>query len=252
MSATLAAADASRASTITPLLEVQNIEVRYGAALALSGLSLSINHGEVLAVVGANGAGKSTLARAVSGLVPVKAGTISFTGEDITSWRPSKIRQAGLIHLPEGRGVFPRLTVAENLRMAASLVQREGRSTAIERAYEIFPQLKIRRGQNAGTLSGGEQQMLSLARGLVVSPLLIVADEMSLGLAPLMVDVVFASLGLAREHGISILIIEQFVHRALAFADNCIVISRGRAAWTGPAKDAGNEVLREYLGAGEV
>jgi branched-chain amino acid transport system ATP-binding protein len=252
VNATLTANGVDKTPTSMPLLQVDNIEVRYGAALALSGLSLSIDHGEVLAVVGANGAGKSTLARAVSGLVPVKAGAIIFSGRDITGWRPSKIRHTGLIHLPEGRGVFPRLTVAENLRMAASLLPRESRSTAIEVAYEIFPQLRTRRGQNAGTLSGGEQQMLSLARGLVVSPALIVADEMSLGLAPLMVDVVFDSLARAREHGISILIIEQFVHRALAFADRCVVISRGRAAWAGPAKDAGNEVLREYLGSGEV
>jgi len=235
-----------------PLFSMQNVEVRYGSALALADVSVAVDAGSVLAVVGANGAGKSTLARAASGLVPVRSGTITFAGNDVTGWRPSRIRRAGMIHLPEGRGLFPRLNVAENLRMAAGLVPRRERKAAIDRTYDIFPQLSGRRGQTAGTLSGGEQQMLSLSRALIVSPALIIADEMSLGLAPLMVDLVFESLARARDHGVAIVLIEQFVHRALAFADTCAVISRGRVAWTGPAEDAKDEVLRQYLGRGEV
>jgi branched-chain amino acid transport system ATP-binding protein len=235
-----------------PLLEIERLEVRYGHALALTEVSLRLEPGSVLAVLGPNGAGKSTLARAISGLIPVKAGTIRFGDQTITGWHPDRIRREGLVHLPEGRGVFRGLTVNENLRMATSLLPRSERTAALARVYDTFPALTGRRRQAAGTLSGGEQQMVSLARGLVVSPQLIVADEMSLGLAPLMVDVVFESLARARAAGVAILIIEQFVHRALALADFCTVLSRGATVWTGAASDARDEVLRRFLGGGEV
>lgn len=231
-----------------PLLRLAGVEVRYGSALALSGLSLSARPGRVLAVLGANGAGKSTIARAASGLVPVRSGSVVFDGEDVTGQRPERIRRAGLVHLPEGRGVFTDLTVAENLRMAAATLPRGERAKAVRRGYEFFEVLGRRRRQAAGTLSGGEQQMVSLARALILRPKLVIADEMSLGLAPLMVDAVFEGLGRAREAGVAIVLIEQFVHRALAFADECAVISRGTAVWTGPASGAGDEVLGRYLG----
>jgi len=232
-----------------PILKLSGLEVRYGPALALSGLSLEVGRGQVLAVLGPNGAGKSTIARAISGLVPVLKGSISFDGCDITSMRPHGIRKRGLLHLPEGRGVFTELTVSENLRMAASLLPRAERNTAVEKGYDLFPVLGDRRKQQAATLSGGEQQMLSLARSLILDPKLVIADEMSLGLAPLVVDAVFEGLAKARDDGATVVLIEQFVHRALGFADDCVVMSRGQAVWSGSATDAKDEVLRRYLGA---
>ena len=232
-----------------PMLELHDLEVRYGTALALSHLSLSVGRGKVLAVLGPNGAGKSTIARTVSGLVPVKSGRIVLDGHDITRKRPHQIRSAGLVHLPEGRGVFTGLSVSENLRMASAMLPRGERKDAVDRGYALFEVLGQRRRQTAGTLSGGEQQMLSLARALILNPKVVVADEMSLGLAPLMVDAVFEGLQKARTAGVTVVMIEQFAHRALAFADDCVVISRGSAAWAGPAAEAKDEVLRRYLGA---
>jgi branched-chain amino acid transport system ATP-binding protein len=234
-------------------LEVQDLSVRYGGlALALQNLTLSVAEGSVVTVVGPNGAGKSSLARVLSGLIQPSAGSVLFKGKEITSASAHDIRRAGIVHLPEGRGVFTALTVEENLRMATSLLARSERKEAIAHAYEVFPVLGQRRRQQAGTLSGGEQQMVSLARAFTVKPQLIIADELSLGLAPLMVDVVFDSLARARDQGVTILLIEQFVHRALAFADFCIVMSRGQAVWSGPTDQAKDEVLRRFLGGGEV
>jgi branched-chain amino acid transport system ATP-binding protein len=232
----------------TPLLEVRDLNVRYGPAQALFDVSFDIPPNAALAVLGPNGAGKSTLARAVSGLVPSTAGTVQFDGHDITKQSPTAIRRAGMIHLPEGRGIFPGLNVQENLRMA-TVLDRGERNAALERAFEIFPVLGQRRRQTAGTLSGGEQQMLSLARALMVTPKLVIADEMSLGLAPKLVDVVFESLERARAAGVSVLMIEQFASRALAFADRCLIMQRGTVAWSGSASDAGTELLHSYLGA---
>jgi branched-chain amino acid transport system ATP-binding protein len=230
-----------------PLLSVRNLATRYGPAQALFDVSFDLPANSALAVLGPNGAGKSTLARTVSGLVRASSGVVEFDGQDITKAAPTDIRRAGLVHLPEGRGIFPALSVVENLRMATVLDRRE-RNDAIERAFEIFPVLGERRRQTAGTLSGGEQQMLSLARALMVSPRLIIADEMSLGLAPKLVDVVFESLGRARSHGVSVIMIEQFASRALAFTDQCLILQRGTVAWVGASSGAGDELLRRYLG----
>ncbi|KPI18901.1 ABC transporter related protein [Actinobacteria bacterium OK074] len=234
-------------STAPPLLAVHDLTVRYGAAHALQAVSLEVFPNRALAVLGPNGAGKSTLARALSGLVPPVRGRIELDGEDVTGRAPDAVRRAGLVHLPEGRGVFPTLTVMENLRMATAL-DRRGRTAAVDRAFEIFPVLRDRRRQAAGTLSGGEQQMLSLARALMTDPRIVIADELSLGLAPKMVDVVFESLGRARSAGVAVLMIEQFARRALDFADDCLVLQRGRVAWSGEAGEAGAELLRRYLG----
>jgi len=234
--------------TESPLLSVRNLAVRYGPAQALFDVSFELPANTGVAVLGPNGAGKSTLARALSGLVRPSAGSIHFGGRDITKDSPEAIRRAGLVHLPEGRGVFPGLTVLENLRMATVLDRRE-RSTALEKAFSIFPVLGDRKRQAAGTLSGGEQQMLSLARALMVSPALIIADEMSLGLAPLMVDTVFESLVRARSLGVAVLMIEQFASRALEFADSAVIMQRGTVAWSGTAEAAGDELLHRYLGA---
>jgi branched-chain amino acid transport system ATP-binding protein len=230
-------------------LSVDGLEIRYGASTALFGVSLEVSAGSALAVLGPNGAGKSTLGRAVSGLVPVARGHIRFSGRDITGWSPHRVRRAGLTYIPEGRGIFPGLSVLDNLRMATrQLGGRSERQAGIERAMKMFPILGSRETQRAASLSGGEQQMLAMARALVVDPKLIIADEMSLGLAPLMVDQVFESLQQARDGGITIVLIEQFIHRALEFADNCVILSRGLVGWSGPASAAGQEVLDRYLG----
>ncbi len=216
----------------------------------MSDASFRIRHGHALAILGPNGAGKSSLARAISGLVPCSSGSVKLNGTEISSDAPYRIRRAaGVIHLPEGRGIFRRLSVIENLQMATvTLRGRQARREAIERAFEFFPNLAARRRQVSGSLSGGEQQMLSLARALITSPTVLIADELSLGLAPLLVDSVFEGLGRAREAGVTVLIIEQYVHRALQFADECLVLQRGAVAWQGEAGGMGEDLLRHYLG----
>jgi branched-chain amino acid transport system ATP-binding protein len=234
-----------------PLLKVDNLDVRYGSSRALFDLSLAVEPGTVLAVLGANGAGKSTLARAVSGLVPSTAGRVSFDGRDITNMPAYRIRKLGLTYIPEGRGIFPGLSVVDNLRMAVGQEKRHERAAAIDRAIDRFPVLGERRSQRAGSLSGGEQQMLALARALAISPKLVIADEMSLGLAPIVTESVFQGLEDARRSGITIVLTEQFVHRALAMADNCVILMRGQVGWYGPASQAGQEVIDRYLGDAE-
>jgi branched-chain amino acid transport system ATP-binding protein len=234
-----------------PLLTVENLDVRYGSSRALFGVSLSVPAGSVLAVLGANGAGKSTLARSVSGLVPSTGGRVRFDGQDITGAPAYRIRKLGLTYIPEGRGIFPGLSVVDNLRMAVGREKRHERAAAIDRAIERFPVLGQRRGQRAGSLSGGEQQMLALARALAVSPKLVIADEMSLGLAPIVTESVFQGLDEARRSGITIILTEQFVHRALAMADHCVILMRGQVGWYGPASEAGQEVIDRYLGDAE-
>jgi branched-chain amino acid transport system ATP-binding protein len=237
--------------TTGPLLQVRDLDVSYGASRALFGVSFGVEAGTVLAVLGANGAGKSTLARAVSGLVAPAAGRVTFDGHDIAGLPAHRIRKLGLTYIPEGRGIFPGLSVTDNLRMAVAQEPRHERAAAIERAVERFPVLGKRSNQRAGSLSGGEQQMLALARALAVSPKLIIADELSLGLAPLVTESVFESLEEARRSGITIVLSEQFVHRALSMADGCVILTRGRVGWSGPASEAGQEVIDRYLGEGE-
>jgi branched-chain amino acid transport system ATP-binding protein len=233
-------------------LEIRGLEVRYGTAQAVFGVDVTLGAGRTVAVLGANGAGKTSLARAVSGLVPASAGTVRLAGVDITRWRADQRRNAGLVYIPEGRGIFPGLTVEENLRMAVRPAgPRLERAEAMERASTLFPVLGQRASQRAGSLSGGEQQMLALARALAVTPKVLIADELSLGLAPLVVDTVFEGVEEACRLGVSVVLIEQFVHRALALADTCVVMNRGRVAWTGSTSDAGPEILERYLGSSE-
>jgi branched-chain amino acid transport system ATP-binding protein len=231
-----------------PLLAVDHLDVCYGPSQALFDVSLQVTAGSVTAVLGANGAGKSTLARTVSGLVPAAAGTVTFGGVTITGQPTHHIRKLGLTYIPEGRGIFPGLSVIDNLRMAVAQEKRGDRAQAIDRAIDLFPVLGQRRTQRAGSLSGGEQQMLALARALAVPPRLIIADEMSLGLAPIVAESVFRSLADAASSGITVVLIEQFVHRALALADSCVILTRGQVGWSGPAGEAGQEVLDRYLG----
>jgi branched-chain amino acid transport system ATP-binding protein len=231
------------------LLRAEDLDVRYGVSRVLFGVSVAVRTGSIVALLGPNGAGKSTLARALSGLVPLTSGSIEFDGQDISKMPAYRRQQAGLSYIPEGRGIFPGLSVIDNLRIAVRHAgSRAEREAAIGRALELFPILGRRQHQRAGSLSGGEQQMLSLGRALAVGPKLLIADEMSLGLAPLVVDVVFDSLDQVRKAGISVLLIEQFVHRALEMADDCVILSRGRVGWTGRAAEAGPELLDRYLG----
>ena len=229
-------------------LRVEDLAVDYGIAAAVRGVSLSVRKGSVTALLGANGAGKSTLARALSGLVPVRSGRVVFEDVDITELPAHRIRQLGLGCLPEGRGVFPTLTVTENLRIAVRTAPKTERAEAIDRAMDLFPILGERRSQLAGTLSGGQQQMLSLARVLAHLPRLVIADEISLGLAPLVVDEVFEGLRRAIDMDVSIIVIEQFAHRALELADDCHILRRGRLVWSGPAADARGDIFDHYLG----
>jgi branched-chain amino acid transport system ATP-binding protein len=231
------------------LLRAEALDVRYGPFRALFDVSLDMPTGGMVALVGPNGAGKSTLGRALSGLIPIAAGRIELEGQDITRWPAHRRRRAGIACIPEGRGIFPGLSVIDNLRMAVRQAGgRAEREAAIARAIELFPVLGSRRLQRAGSLSGGEQQMLALARALAVDPKMVIADEMSLGLAPLVVDAVFAGLDRARAAGITVLLIEQFIHRALDLADHCVILSQGRVGWSGTAAAAGPEVLDRYLG----
>ena len=248
---TVAEAGAALPSVPEPggdILTVSELSVTYADATALHEVSFGVGSGAVTALLGANGAGKSSVARAVSGLVRAHSGRIRFDGEDITSASPDRIRRLGVAYLPEGRGIFRSLTVDENLRVALQGVPKAERPVAIERAIELFPVLGERRRQTAGTLSGGEQQMLSLARVLTRQPRLLIADEISLGLAPLIVEEVFAGLQRVIELGVSIVLIEQFVHRALAIADRCHVLRRGRLVWSGEASEAGADLVEHYLG----
>jgi branched-chain amino acid transport system ATP-binding protein len=230
------------------LLSIHALTVRYGPALALQDISAEVGAGETVAVLGANGAGKSTLARTVSGLVPAAGGTITFAGRDITRRSARWTRRDGIVYLPEGRGIFPSLTVTENIQMAADLLSRAQRRRAYTEAMETFPQLAARHRTRAGLLSGGEQQMLSLTRALIVKPKLIIADELSLGLAPKVVDSIFEQLGRLKSAGVTMVLIEQFVHRALGLADHCVLLSRGKVAWQGTPDRANRDILAPYLG----
>lgn len=229
------------------LLEVTDLDVRYGPARALSGFCLQLPAGTTVALLGVNGAGKSTLARAVSGLVPVHAGRVILDGCDVTGKSPHQIRKLGIVHLAEGSGVFPSLTVTDNVHMSVMPLPRRARRAAVEAVFDFFPPLASRRRHLAGRLSGGERQMLSLGRALAGQPRLIVADELSLGLAPIMVDTVFDGLNRIRQHGCSIILIEQYIHRALAFADSCVLLQRGHITWSGPASEARPEMLEGFL-----
>ena len=231
-------------------LEVAGLEVSYDGARALFGVDLVVEPGQTVAVLGANGAGKSSLAASIAGVVPAPVGRIRVDGADVTRWPPHRRARAGVAYVPEGRGIFPHLTVVDNLRaMLRGAVPAAERTEALEPAVEMFPVLRERRRQAAGTLSGGEQQMLALARVLAAPPRLLIADEMSLGLAPRMVDVVFDGLTRAREQGVTIVLVEQYVERAVASADVAVLLRQGEVAWSGPADGALAEVRSGYLGS---
>ena len=239
------------------MLEVDGIDVAYGHIKVLTRVSLRVDAGEIVAMIGANGAGKTTTLRAISALVPTLRGDIKLDGERIDELRPEAIVAMGVSHCPEGRGVFPSLTVEENLRMGwyAKRRDRKGWSDASERATEPFPRLRERWHQAAGTLSGGEQQMLVLARALVPTPRLLMVDELSLGLAPIVVRDLFEVLKRINAEGTAILLVEQYVNHALRVANRVYVLEKGAVAHEAEAAELrGNEdlVRRLYVGDAEA
>jgi branched-chain amino acid transport system ATP-binding protein len=237
----MAAAAPVPASSTAPLLELRDIDAGYGAFRALFGISLTLAPGAVLALLGSNGAGKTTIARVCSGLIAPTSGQVLFEGVDVTRSRPYKYAQLGIVHAPEGRSVFASLTVEENLELTFRRTRgRNGCRAALDEAYALFPRLGERRTQQAGTLSGGEQRMLSLSRVLVEKPRLLIADELSLGLAPLVVDEVYRTLETIRDSGTTLLLVEQHVHHALAIADEAIVLTKGEVAYSGPVSELGD------------
>jgi branched-chain amino acid transport system ATP-binding protein len=231
------------------VLAVSDLSVGYGPGhTALSRISFTLSAGRTLAVLGPNGAGKSTLGRALCGLIPARAGTIHLKDEDITHVPAHKVAAKGLTYIPEGRGIFRTLTVEENLRLGAGAAPSGNRNQMFSDAYSLFPVLKARRRQRAGTLSGGEQQMLALSRALCIGARVIVADEVSLGLAPRIVEEVFDVLRTAAQGGATLIVIEQFVDQVLAFADEALILRRGELAWSGPAAQAYAAAEQHYLG----
>jgi branched-chain amino acid transport system ATP-binding protein len=221
-----------------PILELVGVEARYRNFRALFGVDLRVDTGSALAIVGANGAGKSTVARVASGLVAPTAGSVRLAGQDMTGRPPHEFARAGLAHAPEGRAVFASLTVEDNLALAFRNCSRiDDSDAATEEAFALFPRLKGRRRQLAGTLSGGEQRMLTLARVMVLRPRLLIADELSLGLAPLVTGEVYETLARIRDQGCALLVVEQHIDHALALADHVVVIRKGEVVHRGPASD---------------
>lgn len=232
------------------MLKVERLVVTYGAVEALKGVSLAVSGPEIVAVLGANGAGKTTLLKAISGLVPVKTGAIVYDGQELHALPPHVIARLGVVHIPEGRRVFATLTVEENLNLGGYGCPKEEIARAKARVFELFPILKERRRQLAGTLSGGEQQMLAIGRGLMRSPKLMLLDEPSLGLAPILVDQVFANIREINKTSVPILLVEQNARKALEVADHAYILEVGSLVLSGSAKDlAEDERVREaYLG----
>jgi branched-chain amino acid transport system ATP-binding protein len=231
-----------------PLLELRDVEARYGEVRALHGVTLSVDDGDFLAVLGANGAGKTTTLRAISGTVKTN-GDVLLDGERLFRRTPEAMAKRGVAHVPEGRGTFATLSVVDNLRLGA-WVQRGTSQRDLARVYEFFPRLYERRAQQAGTLSGGEQQMLALGRALMAKPRLLLLDEPSLGLAPIVVREIFASLRRMNEEGTTIVVVEQNAALALDAAQHALVLEAGRVVLRGAAGDlrANESVRRSYLG----
>ncbi len=235
---------------MTEILKVSQLRAGYGAVEVLRGVDLGVNAGETVALLGSNGAGKTTLNGVLSGLVKARSGQVTFEGKDITGWHARKVVQAGLIHVPEGRKVFPNLSVLENLSLGAFTRGRERRDANLEKIFGIFPRLREREKQLAGTLSGGEQQMLAIGRGLMAEPQLLILDEPSLGLSPLLVEEMFALIGQLKANGLAVLLVEQNVGQSLEIADRAYVMENGAIRFSGlPADLLASDTLRQaYLG----
>lgn len=233
------------------LLEVKNLEVYYGVICALKGISFDVNEGEIVTLIGANGAGKTTTMQSVVGLIPPKSGTIIFDGVDITKTACHKIVRMGMTQVPEGRHVFQELSVYENLLLGGYLLKDQNQiKQETEKIYSRFPRLAERRNQIAGTLSGGEQQMLAMGRAMMSHPKLLMLDEPSMGLSPLLVDEVFDIITDINKEGTTILLVEQNAGKSLAVSDRAYVLENGKIALSGTGKDlmASDEVKKAYLG----
>jgi len=231
-----------------PALRVDQVDASYGPFRALFDVSVEVGANEALAVLGPNGAGKTTLARVASGLVAPTSGSISVGGADLTGRRAVHFARTGVAHAPEGRSVFATFTVEENLRLSFDRsLGRRGVAAGLDRAFELFPRLGERRRQKAGTLSGGEQRMLSMARVLVEEPDLLIADELSLGLAPIIIDEVYAVLAAIRASGTAMLIVEQQVAHALDLCDRVVLMDHGRIRWEGPPDQAADVVVDQLF-----
>jgi len=237
------------------VLELADVHVRYGNIRALQGMSLRVDQGELIALIGGNGAGKTTTLRTISGLLRPSEGAITFEGTDLTSASTDRIVGLGISHCPEGRRIFGSLTVAENLRLGAvSVADAAAAAAELDNVFALFPLLKERLNQAGGTLSGGEQQMLAIGRALMSRPRLLLLDEPSLGLAPLMVERIFETISELKRQGRTILLVEQNVHQALDVADRAYVLETGRITLEGPAETLRHDpkVEQSYLGVGGV
>ena len=237
------------------MLEVKDLVVHYGAIQALNGISFSVPQGQVVCMIGSNGAGKTTTMRTVSGLLKPTSGSIMFDGAPLVGRPAHEIARLGIAHVPEGRHVFPDQTVEDNLHLGAFTRRGEGRVAIerdVERMYEMFPRLQERRLQLAGTMSGGEQQMLAIGRALMLNPKLVLLDEPSMGLAPIVIDEVFRRLADLKARGLTMLLVEQLAYRALDVADYAYVIEHGRIELEGPAARVRTDpkVRAAYLGEG--
>jgi branched-chain amino acid transport system ATP-binding protein len=237
---------------MTALLELRDLDFAYGDVQVLRGVSLNVNAGEIVSLVGSNGAGKSTTLRNISRLVRPRAGSIVFDGHDLTRLTSHQVVELGIVQVPEGRRVFPEMTVLENLRMGSYIKKaRADREKNLEKGMTLFPRLKERVDQLAGTLSGGEQQMLAIARGLMAKPRLLLLDEPSLGLSPLLVRTIFDTIVQINADGISVLLVEQNVYQSLRIAARGYVLETGRIALSGTGRDllANDQVKAAFLGA---
>jgi branched-chain amino acid transport system ATP-binding protein len=236
----------------TTLLDVAGLRVRFGKVVVLDGVDFRVDEGEIVALLGTNGAGKSTLLRTISGLWRPFAGTVTYGAESIAGLAPHRIVRRGLVQMPGGRATFPGLSVEENLRVGAACVAKDGRQQRVDEVLALFPWLEERRSQLAGTLSGGQQQMLALGRALIARPRLIMIDELSLGLAPTIVAELLTVIAGLREQGTSIVVVEQHVDLALSVADRAYFLERGQVRFEGPAADlhGRTDLLRAVFFAG--
>lgn len=233
------------------MLEIKDLQVNYGVITALKGISFEVNEGEVIALIGANGAGKTTTLHAITGLLPAKKGSITFNGVELTKTPAHKIVKMGIAHVPEGRRIFQNLTVLDNLKLGAyTRNDKDGIAEDLKMVYERFPRLAERKSQIAGTLSGGEQQMLAMGRALMSRPKIIVMDEPSMGLSPILVSEIFDIIKSIRESGTTVLLVEQNAKKALAISDRAYVLETGKIVLSGKASDLINDesVKKAYLG----
>jgi branched-chain amino acid transport system ATP-binding protein len=235
---------------VSPILSVRNLEVSYGTIPALRGIDLEVEKGEIVTLIGANGAGKTTTLRTISGLLKPKTGNVTFNGNDITGVKPHVITAKGISHVPEGRGIFANLTVADNLELGAYLRKDKVQKAEYDRIFTLFPVLKERFKQNSGTLSGGEQQMLAISRALMAKPQVLLLDEPSLGLAPQMVQTIFRVIREINAEGTTILLVEQNAHMALVTAHRGYVMEIGRIVAADDTKTllASDRIKKAYLG----